>query len=34
MIGGGEIWINMGGRSSRLRIIAVNNNPPWSPEDN
>jgi hypothetical protein len=34
MIGGGEIWINMGGGSSCLRIIAINNNPPWSPEDN
>jgi hypothetical protein len=34
MIGRGEIWINQGGRSSRLRIIAINNNPPWSPEDN
>ena len=34
MIGRGEIWISTGGRSSRLRIIAINNNPPWSPQDN
>ncbi len=31
MIGRGEIWINTAGRSSRLRIVAINNNPPWSP---
>lgn len=34
MIGRGEVWINTSGRSSRLRIIAINNNPPWSPVDN
>ena len=34
MIGRGEIWVNSGGRSSRLRIIAINHHPPWSPEDN
>jgi hypothetical protein len=34
MIGRGEIWINPGSGSSPLRIIAINNNPPWSPEDN
>jgi hypothetical protein len=34
MIGRGEIRINRGGRSSRRRTIAINNNPPWSPEDN
>jgi hypothetical protein len=34
MIGRGEIWINTVSGSSRLRIIAINNNPPWSPEDN
>jgi hypothetical protein len=33
MIGRGEIWINTTGKSSRLRIITINNNPPWSPED-
>jgi len=33
MIGRGEIWISTSGRPSRLRIIAINNNPPWSPED-
>ena len=34
MIGRGEIWINTVGKSSALRIIAINNNPPWSPDDN
>jgi hypothetical protein len=34
MIGRGEIWINTVGKSFRLRIVAINNNPPWSPEDN
>jgi hypothetical protein len=34
MIGRGEIWISTSGKSSRLRIITINNNPPWSPEDN
>jgi hypothetical protein len=34
MIGRGEIWINTAGKPPRLRIIAINNNPPWSPEDN
>jgi len=34
MIGRGEVRINTSGRSSRLRIIAINNNPPWSPVDN
>jgi hypothetical protein len=33
MVGRGEIWINTIGKSSQLRIIAINNNPPWSPED-
>jgi hypothetical protein len=33
MIGRGEIWINTTGESSRLKIIAINNNPPWTPED-
>jgi hypothetical protein len=30
MIGQGEIWIGTAGKSSHLRIIAINNNPPWS----
>ena len=34
MIGRGEIWINTSGTSSSLRIIAINNDPPWSPEYN
>ncbi len=33
MIGRGEIWINTTGKSSRLRIITINNSPRWSPED-
>ena len=33
MIGRGEIWINGVGQPSQLKIIAINNNPPWSPED-
>jgi hypothetical protein len=33
MIGHGEVWINTSGKSSSLKIIAINNNPPWSPED-
>jgi hypothetical protein len=33
MIGRGEIWINVVGKPPRLRIIAINNAPPWSPED-
>lgn len=33
MIGRGEIWINGIGEPSQLKIIAINNNPPWSPED-
>jgi hypothetical protein len=34
MIGRGEIWISKAGKPPRLRIIAINNDPPWSPEDN
>lgn len=34
MIGRGEIWISAAGKSSHLRIIAINNNPPWSTGDN
>jgi len=34
MVGRGEIWINAVGRSSPLKIVAINNNPPWSPGDN
>lgn len=33
MIGRGEIWINSTGNSSRLKIVTINNAPPWSPED-
>jgi len=33
MIGRGEIWINAVGEPAMLRIITINNNPPWSPED-
>ncbi len=33
MIGRGEIWINVAGKPSRLRIVTINNAPPWSPED-
>ncbi|MGB7598749.1 MAG: hypothetical protein WBM24_00475 [Candidatus Sulfotelmatobacter sp.] len=35
MIGRGEIWINTGGgKPSQLKTVAINNNPPWSTEDN
>jgi hypothetical protein len=33
MIGRGEIWINSVGKPSRLKIITINNDPPWSPDD-
>lgn len=33
MIGRGEVWINGIGQPSQLKIIAINNNPPWSPEN-
>jgi hypothetical protein len=33
MIGRGEVWINTVGKSSRLRIITINNAPPWSAEE-
>ena len=32
MIGRGEICITLVGRSKKLKIIAINNNPPWSRE--
>ncbi|HUJ94568.1 MAG TPA: hypothetical protein VLW84_04825 [Terriglobales bacterium] len=31
MVGRGEIWINTAENSHALKIIAINNNPPWSP---
>jgi hypothetical protein len=34
MIGRGEVWTNTAGKSSQLRIVTINNNPPWSPQDN
>lgn len=34
MIGRGEIWINAIGNPAILKIIAINNNPQWSPGNN
>ena len=33
MIGRGEIWINKVGSSPQIKIVAINNDPPWSPGD-
>jgi len=33
MIGRGEIWINKVGSPPRIKIVAINNNPPWQPGD-
>jgi hypothetical protein len=33
MIGRGEIWVNKVSSSRQFRIIAINNNPPWSPKN-
>jgi hypothetical protein len=33
MIGRGEIWINSSGKPPRLKVVAINNDPPWSPDD-
>jgi hypothetical protein len=31
MIGRGEVWLNTVDNSGKLKIIAIDNNPPWSP---